>query len=181
MKIRLSFQSQLILAALVAVIVGFLLDGSIAAYTSPGAPSVPTQSTLMPQLPNPDHQNTPTPIAATSRPPDIQTPHPFVDLPLAWMMEVKVFRQAPPQIIGLTRLSEGRITELRDGNGSLKILDQQHNVLYENKFLVVFTNGEPPKIVDQLTLILVMPAIENAYSVEIITPQGETSYDFPNH
>jgi hypothetical protein len=50
-------------------------------------------------------------------------------------------------------------------------------VLYSGAFGVNFLQGEPPKAVDQLIKILMLPAIDQAVRVHLLTPQGETTYD----
>jgi len=108
-----------------------------------------------------------------------QTPGPFVTLPGVWALRVKLHRNAAPEVENLLKLPEGRLTPSQSGDSSIYILDRSGNQRYELSFQPHFVMGEPQQSVDDITLIFVLPDIEGADRINLVTPQGETSYDFP--
>ena len=104
----------------------------------------------------------------------------FETLPGAWMVVVKMHRLSSPQILQMTKLSSGRLTVILPGKNLVQILDTRGRVLFEQPFLVEFMSGEPLKSVDEVTMVLVLPAMENEHTLVIQTPNGNSSYEFPN-
>jgi len=134
---------------------------------------------------------TPTPSPVSTSGPVVATPTllptatsslaPFITLPGAWMVRFKLFRNAPPEIVKVTRLSEGRLTVIQPGEDKIQILAADGTSLYEQTFHPDFMIGDPPHQVDEITLIFVLPILEGAHTLIITTPNGEARYEFPSN
>jgi len=116
---------------------------------------------------------------AISTPTSTLPPQHFVTLPGAWMVRFQLFRDKAPTVDSLTRIDQGRLTVLQSGQNKIQILDANSQVIYEQSFQVEFMRGDPPQPVDSITQIIVLPNIDNAHTLVIITPQGETRHDIP--
>jgi hypothetical protein len=152
MKPSASLQVQLAIGLILGLVSGYLFSSTPVLETPP-APTTAT-STLPPQA--------------------------FQNLPGAWMVQVRFFRTALPEIESVTALPEGRISVLTSGEYAARILDTHDQLLYTLPFQVQFLSGEPPSPVDEILLILVLPAPQGATTLQITTPNGEITYDFPN-
>lgn len=115
--------------------------------------------------------------AGSSTPTLTLPPQPFVTLPGAWMVRFQMFRSKAPEIISLTRIEAGRLTILQPGENKIQILDSYSQVAYEQSFQVEFMHGDPPQPVDEITQIFVLPVIDGAHTLVIVTPQGQTRYE----
>lgn len=144
------------------------LPGGLFAPTPTASPTAPPTPTLEPR--------TPPPATHTSTPP----PQPFTTLPGAWMVRFQVFRNTAPEIQSLVQLSTGRLTVATPGENKLLVLDGKEQVMFEQSFRVEFLSGDPPKPVDVVTQIFILPVMAEAKTLVIQTPQGETRLDFPS-
>jgi len=169
MNRRFSFKVQLTLSLLVGLILGYMFQTPL-----PGFESGAATPTHLPSA-SPCLATATQTLAATATPP----PMPFVTLPGAWMVRFKLNRLAAPEIIRATRLAQGRLTVTVPGENRIQIQDANGTLLYEQTFQSDFISGEPPRPVDEITLIFVLPVIEGAQTLLIITPNGEARYEFP--
>lgn len=119
---------------------------------------------------------TPTSVAIVSTP----SPAPFVTLPGGLLVRVKFFRNEEPQFVKIIYLDQARLTFFPQGEDRIEILDSNGQVLYSDSFLIEFLDGDPPRPVDSKTVIFVLPSMENAVEVSIITSNGKVKYDIPS-
>lgn len=96
------------------------------------------------------------------------------------MVRFQVFRNTAPEIQSLVQLSTGRLTVATPGENKLLVLDGKEQVMFEQSFRVEFLSGDPPKPVDVVTQIFILPVMAEAKTLVIQTPQGETRLDFPS-
>lgn len=150
MKIRFSFQSQFLLAVLVALSMGALLA---APQVNGAADSlVPTLTTV---------------------------PRPFTNISGAWMVRVKLSRMEAPKIEEVKKLDEGRITLSQGGNSQVILRSADGKDLFTIGFQTQFIAPDLGKPVTELEKIFVLPTVQGQHSIQIITPQGEAYYEFP--
>lgn len=168
MKPRWTLQMQLALGLLLALAQSYAFQP--AGTTGPGAPS----ATPLPTSPVGT-------ITATIIPPPepSASPAPFTTLEGVWMVSVLVKRSAAPQLVDVTYLPQGRLTASSGGGSAARLLAADGSVLYEQRFEPVFLRGEPLQAVDELRLVLILPAVTGAASLQIVTPQGEVSSELP--
>ena len=169
MRGSLQLSTQIALAIFVALILGYLFqEPSDEMIVQPS--DMPTEtSTAVPSSPSP------TPSAEGGA----ASPRPFVTLPSVWMARVVVYPDAPPEIVKVTKLFSGRLTVSKPGDSHVRILDEEGIVIYELTFQPSFSLFDVPADVDDMTYFFVIPSLENARLLQVITPQGETAYEFP--
>jgi hypothetical protein len=102
-----------------------------------------------------------------------------VTLPGAWLVRIRFFPDQPPEIVRILYLEEGRLTPSQPGDTALEMLDAQEMTLFRQTLQVVFFAGEPPHALDKVTALLVLPSIETATQIRIISPQGEITASLP--
>ena len=61
-------------------------------------------------------------------------PRPFVTLPGVWMLRIRLYRDAAPEVVSLLELDEGRLTASQMGAGQVLIQDDVGHPLYELYF-----------------------------------------------
>ena len=159
MKTRLTLPIQWFLTLLIGLALGLAFQ--------PMAGSTPTV--------------TKTPITTAISPPPLSTPSPvpFVTLPGGWLVRVTFYRQAAPQIVKVIHLDQARLTAYPLGENQIRILNASGQTLYSQSFQVEFLAGDPAQVVDEKTMIFVLPALEGATQVVVQTPNGKVSYDIP--
>jgi hypothetical protein len=106
-------------------------------------------------------------------------PVPFVTLPGGLFVRVKYFRNEAPQFVKIFYLDQARLTVFPKGEDLIEILDPNGQVLYSQFYKIEFLEGDPPRPVDSITVIFVLPAMENALEVVITTSNGRVEYDIP--
>jgi hypothetical protein len=160
MKKRLTLPLHLVLGLLVGTALSFI---SVRAF-----PPV-ERTTLSP----------PTVVSPTLVPLPTQTgtPAPYVTLAGVWLVRVQFSSSARPQVLKATYLEQGRITPFDQGDYRLEILSPTGDVLFSGAFEVDFLQGDPPRAVEKLTTILIVPDIDQAVRIRLKAPQGETTYD----
>lgn len=95
-------------------------------------------------------------------------------------VSLRLHRQAAPEILVLQPLESGRISTLLPGDYALELLDGQGRSLYSLPFQAVFLrSGEPPELLDELRLVLVIPLTSQARSVRLSGPQGQAEMALP--
>jgi hypothetical protein len=171
MKTPLPTRLLIALGLLAGLLMGYFFSGSL-----PGNPIAGTSTPAV--ILTPSQVKTPV-LVPTSTITLTPPPQPYVTLPGAWLVQFHLFRSGPPVIDEPVRVSEGRLTSLVAGENKIQILDKMDEVIYEQTFHVEFLSGDPPQPVDEITQIFVLPVIESAKTIVIITPQGETRRDFP--
>lgn len=164
MTVRLQLSTQIAMAIFIALILGYLFQKP-AQEVLPADTATPVSSTL-----------TATPSATE----EVATPQPFVTLTGVWMVRVVVYRDAAPEIVKVAKLSQGRLTISQLGDSYLRVLDEAGIILYELAFQPHFHVADAPIEVDDNTYFFIIPSIENAHLIQVITPQGESTYEFPN-
>ena len=151
MKPILALRVQVALGLVLGIVIGYLFSGS-----APEVAAVPNPPTATP------------------------SPQAFTTLTGVWMVSARFSPSAAPVVDEVTNLSEGRITVFAPGENVLRVLDAQGDTLYEQTFELRFLSGEPPHPVEELQQIFILPAIEGGRTLLILTPNGETRYEFPN-
>ncbi|HNZ01558.1 MAG TPA: hypothetical protein PLS77_09700 [Anaerolineaceae bacterium] len=64
-----------------------------------------------------------------------------------------------------------------DGDGKIEILGRDAQILYSINFSTELLKGEPPLPVDELSMLLILPLIDQAQRIHVITPEGETYFE----
>lgn len=129
---------------MVGLLIGFIMDQ-------------PARSTVSPTL-------APTPLAS---------PAPFVTRGNVLLITVTLRREAAPTIKQIAPLDQGRITATTSGNYSLALLDASNTSLYQLNFQPNYLSaGEPPELLDEVTLTFIIPAMPNMKRVVLTTPNG---------
>lgn len=169
---RLTFQAQIFLGVLVALVLGYLFQQPVWAH--------PLSSTLLSTVsPRPPATSIPLPTAYPTDTPLI-TPQPFETLSGVWIVRVTLHRTAPPEILQTTLAENGRLTVTQPGDALIQISDREDRLLYEQSFQPVFLAGDPPRPVEDLTRIFILPVFSDMHLLKIITSQGEATYEFQN-
>ena len=120
----------------------------------------------------------PTIVQQTDQPTMTPTPMNFVTLPNTWLIRLKLYRESAPVIEKLTRMPQGgRVSIFSGGDSTIQILSFDSEVIYELKFTPTFTVGEPQRLVDEITMLIVLPDFENASAIRVITSQGEATHE----
>ncbi len=104
---------------------------------------------------------------------------PYETLPGGWLVRVRLFRDAAPQIEKVVSLKRFRLADLPAGENRVELLSDSGDVLFTQSFSASFLRGEPPQPVDSQTLILTLPSVEGAREVAVITKNGKASYALP--
>jgi len=106
------------------------------------------------------------------------TPIPvYQNLPGGWKILVRFHRNAPPEILSISRLEQIRLATTSDfGAYSIRILDVNAQELFVQKFQVYFLRTGSSEKLDVVERILLIPRFENVVEIVIITPQGETRH-----
>jgi len=173
MRGRLHLSTQIAVGIFVALILGHLYqEPSQEMMIGPSAtPTMTNSSMLAPSLPS----AMPTPsIEETSAP-----PRPFETLPGVWMARVIAYPDSAPEIIKVTKLLSGRLTVSKPGDSYVRMLDEGGIVLYELTFQTSFSLFDVPASVDDVTYFFIIPDLENADWLQVVTPQGDATYEFP--
>lgn len=93
------------------------------------------------------------------------------------LIELTLYRNAPPQIARVEKLAQGRVTALTPGDDMLELLDAQGNTLYTTTFKPNFLRATHlPVPTDQVTLLLVAPYDSRVKDVRVTTSQGVTVF-----
>ena len=100
---------------------------------------------------------------------------PFITHAGMLAVTVAVYPEAPPEIIAVRPLAEGRVTETQPGDHTLSILDRQDAVLYSFSFQPTFTIPGLGRH-EENRLIFVVPNGNEAERVVVSGPQGEASH-----
>lgn len=170
----LTFQMQLIIGLLVGMGLSFI---SVRAYPQPAAAAIPSPSPIA------SSTATQTAIGASfttiPSPMLTGTPKPYVTLPGVWLVRAQFSSTVAPQVLKVTFLEQGRITPFDQGDYQAELLDTSGNVLFRGEFVVNFLQGDPLRAVDEVTTLLVLPAVQQAVQIRLKTPQGATTYDLP--
>lgn len=166
----LSLRTRTAVTIFVALFLGYAMQAPAAAFLPTTVPPQVTATVGPAVTPEPVQSPTPTPYA-----------RPFTTLPGAWMARIKLHRNAPPEIEKVITLAEGRLSVVQPGESRVQILDANGGLLYEQTFHPQFVIGDPPRDVDEIVFIFVLPVIQEARTLIVITPQGEARYEFPGH
>ena len=171
MRGNLQLSTQIAMAIFVALILGYLFQE-------------PSQETIIlpSDMPTETSISTPVPSALPATPSvgeTAVTPQPFVTLPGVWMARVIVYPDADPEIIKVTKLLSGRLTVSKPGDSHVRILDEEGIVIYKLTFQPSFSLFDVPADADDTTYFFIIPSLENANVLQVITPQGEATYEFP--
>lgn len=87
-------------------------------------------------------------------------------------------RDAPPEIVAVQPLAEGRVSVAQPGDYTLSLQDKRGRTLYALPFRATFLlPGEPPRPTDEIHLILVVPAGEDVARLAVAGPQGSAEYE----
>lgn len=113
------------------------------------------------------------PLPATPTP---ASPEPFVTLGNVLMVSALVRREGAPEITAITPLDIGRLTVTTPGDSLLDVQDTEGISLYRLSFQPRFLGGgEPPRQLDEVTLIFVVPLEPGAARIVLTTPGGTTA------
>lgn len=165
MKRTLTLQSQLFLSLLVGMALSFISVRAFPPTFAPETPTVlpPATETLAPSI--------------TPKPTNTEPYKPYVTISGVLLVRAQVSSNASPQILKVTRLEEGRITPFTQGDYQIQLLNAAGDVLFSGSFVVSFVEGDPPRSVEQVTTLLIVPILEDAVQILLKTPQGETTYE----
>jgi len=159
----LNFQWAVLGGLVLALIIGIIFQS----HTT----FSPANPTIVQQTDQPTTINT----SQVTLPP---TPINFVTLPNTWLIRLKLYRESAPVIEKVTRMPQGgRVSIFSGGDSTIQILSFDGEVIYELKFTPSFTVGEPQRLVDEITMLIVLPDFENASAIRVITSQGEVTYE----
>jgi hypothetical protein len=85
-------------------------------------------------------------------------------------------RDAPPEIVEVRPLAQGRISVAQPGEYTLALQDVQGQTLYALPFRAVFLQpGDPPRPANDVRRIFVVPAGRDAARIVITGPQGSAT------
>ncbi len=171
MKRTLTLQSQLFLSLLIGMALSFISVRAFPPTLTRETPTVLPSSTETPLA-----LQTPAP-SITPKPINTDPYKPYVTISGVWLVRAQVSSKDSPQILKVTRLKEGRITPFAQGDYQIQLLNAAGNALFSGSFAVSFVEGDPPRPVEQVTTLLIVPILENAVQILLKTPQGETTYD----
>lgn len=86
-------------------------------------------------------------------------------------------RDAPPEITDVQLLAEARVSVTQPGDYALSLKGEHGQTLYTLPFRATFIKpGEPPRIADEIHLILVVPGGRDIARVVLTAPQGAAEY-----
>jgi hypothetical protein len=135
---------QIVFTLIVGLLIGFIMD-------QPARSTPPPTSVL-------------TPLAS---------PAPFVTRGNVLLITATLRREAAPTIKQIAPLDQGRITATTSGNYSLTLLDASNASLYQLNFQPNYLSaGEPPELLNEVTLTFVIPSMPNMKRVVLATPNG---------
>lgn len=87
-------------------------------------------------------------------------------------------RDAPPEIVAVQPLAEGRVSVTQPGDYALSLQDKRGRTLYMLPFRATFLlPGEPPQVTDEIRLIFVIPTVQDAARIVVTGPQGSAEYE----
>ncbi len=177
MNRALSLQAQIFISILIGMGFSFMLARSFPPTILSPHPSTP--DFLTPTVIPLATFTVAAPATPTSLPMPLETgtPAPYITLPGVWMVRIQFFLDSPPKILKATYLQQGRITPFDQGDYQIEILSAGGDVLFTGNFVINFLQGDPPRAADNVTTILMIPAIDQATQFRLKTPQGETIYD----
>ena len=116
-------------------------------------------------------------ISPTQSPQPTINLQPYHTIPGGILVKIKLSQLTPPEVLDVIKLDESRLTPSSEGDSYIQLLDANRQILYSLNFQPTFLRGEPPKPVDELTLLFVLPKIEEAESILVMTPTGEVSHE----
>lgn len=94
------------------------------------------------------------------------------------MVTLTLHRNGLPEIISVQPLDHGRLTVVQPGDYTLSLEDKDGQSLYALPFRAIFLlPGEPPRPVDTIRLIFVVPAGSEVSHILVTGPQGSASYE----
>lgn len=103
---------------------------------------------------------------------------PFVTYDNMLQVTFTVFPDQPPVVSAVRTLPSGRITVLSPGANHLRIEAADGSILYQQPFDAVFLRySHPPVDLDHLDMLVVVPNLDGARRIVVVTPQGEASYE----
>ena len=109
----------------------------------------------------------------TSAPAPLASPAPFVTRGDVLLITATLRRDAAPTIKQIAPLDQGRITATTSGNYSLALLDNSGASLYQLNFQPNYLSaGEPPELLNEVTLTFIIPSMPNMKRVVLTTPNG---------
>lgn len=113
------------------------------------------------------------PVPPTSAPTPLASPAPFITRGDVLLITATLRREAAPTIKQIAPLDQGRITATTSGNYSLTLLDASNTSLYQLNFQPNYLSaGEPPELLNEVTLMFIIPSTPNMKRVVITTPNG---------
>lgn len=171
MKRTFTFQVQFVLSLLVGMMLSFITIRVFPSTLIPATLTPPpiATATLMPVVTST--------LSVIPTPTSMETPKPYVTISGVWLVRIQFSSTNAPQVLKVTRLQKGRITPFSQGDYQVELLDESGGILFSGAFVVSFLQGDPPRSVDQIIDLLILPIIDKAVELRIKTPQGETIYD----
>ena len=107
------------------------------------------------------------------------TAAPFQTLDKTWLVRVRFHAAAPPEIVNVSQVDEGRISVLETGADKIQLVAGNGEILYEQAFHVSFLVSELSEPAEQVTLFFSLPAVQGAALIRVQTSQGEDTYELP--
>ncbi len=93
------------------------------------------------------------------------------------LVRIRVHRNAPPEILAVQPLAEGRATATTEGDYALSLLDARGRILLTRAFTVTFVlPGEPPRATDTVETLLIVPVTPEVTMLRLSAPQGAAEY-----
>jgi len=165
MNQRLTLPVQWSLTLVLGLFLGYVYQPMPVSVTPADQPASPTVE-VSPIV----HSSTPT----TS--PMSNAPKPYETLPGGWLVRAQFFRDTSPKIEKVVFLNKIRIAALSAGENQIEILNKGGQILFVQTFAVDFLRGDPPKPVNNQTVIFMLPFAEGASEIVITTVNGKAIY-----
>ncbi len=100
-----------------------------------------------------------------SEPMTQETSNLFMDLPDLLVVEVEFFSESSPVIGKISQIDQGRLTPDAVGEAKIEIYDDNNQTLYETTINPIFVFGEPPRLHEQISKIVILPNIPEAQKI----------------
>ncbi|MDT8288023.1 MAG: hypothetical protein RQ748_13015 [Elusimicrobiales bacterium] len=101
---------------------------------------------------------------------------PFTTQPEMLAVTVVAYPEAPPKIVAVEALAQGRVSVTQPGPYSLTLEDEAGQPLHTISFRVSFVLPGLPEALDESRQVFVMPDGEEADRLVLVGPQGEDAW-----
>jgi hypothetical protein len=98
---------------------------------------------------------------------------PFTTQPGMLMVRLRLHKSAPPEILELQILEQGRVSVVFPGEYTITLKNRANQTIHSISFQAIFViPGDPPVPTDEIERIFVLPLSEQVEWVEVSGPAG---------